>query len=70
MLTYLLDDRLAVQDCASSDCVTRTLRTPDAIAGRGGNPSMVIRSDGRPVIAYEDNGRVRITICGDVGCAP
>jgi hypothetical protein len=64
------NDQLAVRDCTTPDCSNGFTRRPDPIEGRGNDPSIAMRADNRPVIAYEDGNNIRITVCGNVGCAP
>lgn len=63
-------DRLEVYDCTDAACTTGQGRVVDPIRDRGQHASFAVDSDGRPVFAYEDNGYVRVTLCGTVGCAP
>jgi hypothetical protein len=63
-------DLLEVIDCTSSDCGSANTHQPDAIDDRGMSPSIAVRADGRPVLAYEDNGSIRVLVCANPGCAP
>lgn len=62
---------LKVARCANTACTgTATITVVDATGSVGGNASLAIGTDGRPVISYSDGtaGSLKVARCGNAAC--
>jgi hypothetical protein len=70
VLAYASDDGLSLYDCADQTCSSGTARTLDPATTTGSRNRIVLRSDGRPVIAYYDAtaGDLKLYDCANPAC--
>jgi hypothetical protein len=55
-------------DCANRECSSGTSRLLDSSYNYYGDPGIVVRGDGRPVIAASHRGGLRLYDCSDAAC--
>ena len=72
LIAFVANDALKVAHCSDVVCSTATLATIDVVQGET-HPSIAIGADGLGLISYsnraEDNPRIDVAHCVDVGCS-